>query len=69
MLPLIRSRQGSHGEFLSLKGTPRSDRYLHPLKANNRRTATEVIVDRPRPMNPATIVGCDAKWQTGFDLA
>src|SRR5262245_17168641 len=34
-------RQGSHGEFLSLKGTPWSDRSLYPLKANACRATSE----------------------------
>ena len=34
-------RQGSHGEFLSLKGTPWSDRSLYPLKANDYRAISE----------------------------
>ena len=34
-------RQGSHGKFLSLKGTPWSDRGLYPLKAYEYRAISE----------------------------
>ncbi|ESY64789.1 hypothetical protein X743_30580 [Mesorhizobium sp. LNHC252B00] len=34
-------RQGSHGQFLSLKGTPWSDRGLYLLKTNACRTISE----------------------------